>query len=38
MLTHLETASGVDEVNVVIEAGHPGSFIDYLQGDEYAPR
>jgi hypothetical protein len=32
MLTSLETASGVDEVNVVIEACHSGSFVDYVQG------
>lgn len=31
MLANLEAASGVDEVNVVIEACHSGSFIDYLQ-------
>jgi hypothetical protein len=29
MLTALETASGVDEVNVIIEACHSGSFIDW---------
>ena len=32
MLTNLENASGVAEVNVVIEACHSGSFVDYLQG------
>ncbi len=32
MLTTLENATGVDEVNVVIEACHSGSFIDYVQG------
>ena len=32
MLTSLEAASGVDEVNVIIEACHSGSFVDYLQG------
>ena len=32
MLSSLEGASGVDEVNVVIEACHSGSFIDFLQG------
>ena len=32
MLSSLEAASGVDEVNVVIEACHSGSFIDYVQG------
>ena len=32
MLTSLETATGVDEVNVVIEAGHSGSFVDYTLG------
>jgi hypothetical protein len=32
MLTALETASGVNEVNVVIEACHSGSFVDYVQG------
>lgn len=30
MLTNLENASGVDEINVVIEACHSGSFIDRL--------
>jgi len=32
MLKSLEAASGVDEVNVVIEACHSGSFVDYTQG------
>ncbi len=32
MLTHLETVTGVDEVNVVIEACHSGSFVDYALG------
>jgi hypothetical protein len=32
MLTTLENATGVDEVNVVIEACHSGSFVDYTQG------
>ena len=32
MLTSLEAASGVSEVNVVIEACHSGSFVDYVLG------
>jgi len=32
MLDNLEEASGVREVNVVIEACHSGSFVDHVQG------